>query len=94
MNAKQFFKKLNEAKKSQEIVESFMASVQKHFTDLGIYEVDVTYCKGDGFLFLDSRGKGDVYPITKKLVEDVLSLTSEEDVFSLFDSLNKQGVGL
>lgn len=94
MNAEQFFKDLKKAEKAQAIVKSFLDSVEQHFLNLKIYDVSITYCAGDGFLFLDSRTKGHVYPISKNLVEDIFSLSSQEDVFSLFDRLDKQGVGL
>ena len=94
MNAKQFFKKLDQAQKAQAIVEGFLNSVEQHFTNLKIYEISMTYCAGDGFLFLDSRTKGHVYPLSKKLVEEVLSSSSQDEVFALFDQLNEQGGGI
>jgi hypothetical protein len=94
MNAKQFFKELAKAEKAQAIVENFMKLVNEHFRDLDIYAVSVTYCKGDGFLLLDSRARGDVYPITQERIEKILSFKTEEEVYAFFDLLSKQGDGV
>lgn len=94
MNSKQFFKELAKAQKAQKIVENFMNLVDEHFSALDIFDVGITYCKGDDFLLIDSRTKGHVYQITVERIKEVLAFKSDEELYAYFDALNKRGEGV
>lgn len=91
MTPLQFKKGLEEAKSAQKEIDRFFKRVSNHFMDLEIYEVGITHCPGDGFLFMHFDS---VYQLTDSETYKLFKMTTEEEVYSFFDELEKSNRGI
>lgn len=91
MTPSQFNKRLAQVEKAQALIESFYDDFKDHFEQIDAYEIDMTYCKGDGFLLLDgNHHSGLVFNPTKEVMEKLLKLKTDVEVYDFFKKLHEE----
>ncbi|MFW1776603.1 hypothetical protein ACG9XQ_05615 [Acinetobacter baumannii] len=87
MKPLQALRGLARAHKAQTTVNDFFKEVEQHFSSLGVHEIGITYCAGDGFLITDGRSKGDNYEATTEIIEKLFSLKTANEIYEFIESL-------